>query len=588
MSHDFHPFMDWRFFHNHLRTKEKGKFHAFLEFALKIRPDPRIRRGMYLDFFGVSKKPFENTPDTDFLYPSPTHREALASFVYGIKEGKGFMMVAGDVGSGKTLLINALLAELGEEHIVVHIVNPTIGFEILFDYICSKAGISRQQYPNILEASDALKVRLLELNHAGRRLVLIVDEAHLLSDRALEEVRLLSNIEGKNVKLVQIILAGQTELSDKINRPELRQLKQRIVLSRSLTGLSQEETGEYIRHRLKIAGMPEGPAGELFDSSVVEAIHRASGGVPRVINHICDNTLLTAYAEGAKQVTPRMVKEVLADMESKSERILPASTTGITVLDEVSYRTSFLRKWLPDRVKQVSILDLAGRAALIIGGLILLFGAIGAITSSSRKQQQETPPVAAAPASIQETKAATPTPTPAPAAPPESAPIPPSVEAPAAKPEPMGTMLKFSTEHGRKITVSDMQTLSQIALQYYGMANATMLDILAAANPTIDNIDIVQAGQELMLPSLKAQELVAQDASGRYLVYYAAFRSPGMAEQYVENLKNEGHPSIITLMKIRGSLFHRLFLGPFDTKEQAEQAATSMNFPFIPLNALAP
>ena len=196
---------------------------------------------MYCQFYSFSAKPFENTPDPDFLFLSKNHREVLASLTYGITAGKGFMLVVGDVGTGKTTLIRALIKQIDPNFLIIHIINPKTNFKEIIHHICRKLEV----IPNglgELELADAIREQLITLGKGGIRLVLIIDEAHHLSREALEEIRLISNIESEKKKLIQIALVGQIELYRTLQHDNLRQLKQRIILSRSLVPLDKKET----------------------------------------------------------------------------------------------------------------------------------------------------------------------------------------------------------------------------------------------------------------------------------------------------------------------------------------------------------
>ena len=266
---------------------------------------------MYTDYYALNCKPFENTPDPRFLFLSTQHREVLSSLIYGIDSAKGFILVAGDIGTGKTTLIHCLLREISSSHIIINIVNPRSTFNDLVDNLSKRLGIESQGR-DALERSDNLCQALTAQDKAGKRVILIIDEAHLLSDEALEDIRLLSNIETDRRKLIQIILAGQTEIFQTLARESQKSLKQRIVLNRQLEPLDVKETEGYIRHRLKVAGND----GNLFSSHALNLIKKKSRGTPRVINQICDNALLIGYAMEARTIGAKIIQEVIKDMDS--------------------------------------------------------------------------------------------------------------------------------------------------------------------------------------------------------------------------------------------------------------------------------
>jgi len=230
---------------------------------------------MYRRYYNLSNKPFENTPDPLFLFLSKQHREVLSSLLYGIESAKGFILVSGDVGTGKTTIIRSLLKELNPRHIVINIINPRITFDDIFNHLVQMLGVTIEG-KNRLETIDMLRSKLETLNEEGRRAVIIIDEAHLLSKKSLEEIRLLSNIENNTIKLIQIVLVGQNEIHNLLDGETQKPLKQRIVINRQLNPLDKKETIEYILHRLKIVDRSH----QLFNDNALSLIWKVSGGTP--------------------------------------------------------------------------------------------------------------------------------------------------------------------------------------------------------------------------------------------------------------------------------------------------------------------
>lgn len=267
---------------------------------------------MYQKYFSLEGKPFTITPDPRFLFMSERHREALAHLVYGLGEGGGFVQLTGEVGTGKTTLCRCLLDQLPQEVDLALILNPRLTAFELVATICDELRIP---YP---EGTDSIKVlvdrlneHLLRTHAAGRRTVLIIDEAQNLSGDALEQVRLLTNLETADAKLLQIILIGQPELKEMLERRDMRQLAQRITARYHLLPLSPEETRAYIAHRLRVCGATR----PLFTRQAIEEIQRFTGGIPRLINVLCDRALLGAYVEERphvdRKVVQRAAREVL-------------------------------------------------------------------------------------------------------------------------------------------------------------------------------------------------------------------------------------------------------------------------------------
>jgi len=267
---------------------------------------------MYTTFFGLTEKPFDVTPDPRFLYLSPEHRETLATLIYGIQERRGFIVIVGEVGTGKTTLLNTLVDRLDERTKVAYVFNSDVTAEQLITNILIELGLVRT-YGTLYkgQAIDRLNHFAIEQLGRGCNVVLIVDEAQNLGHRAMENLRLLSNLETHTLKLIQIILSGQPELDTKLNDPELRQLAQRISLKRYITPLSEAETDEYIRHRLAIAGYK---GASLFDRRAQQLIWEYSGGVPRKINILCDNALLIAYGLKRHKIKEDVMAEAIKDL----------------------------------------------------------------------------------------------------------------------------------------------------------------------------------------------------------------------------------------------------------------------------------
>jgi len=274
---------------------------------------------MYLSFFGLNEKPFAITPDPRYLYLSERHAEALAHLLYGINESGGFIQLTGEVGTGKTTVVRTLLSRVPHHADVAVILNPRITpIEFLLT-ICEELGlaIAEADRDSAKQLVDALNRRLLAAHAEGRRVIVIVDEAQNLSAEVLEQVRLLTNLETPTQKLLQIILIGQPELRELLDRTELRQLAQRITGRYHLEPLSREETQGYVRHRLRVAGA----AGEIFTPGALSEVHRVSTGIPRVINVTCDRALLGAYTQETRGVTAALVR--LAAGEVYGRRFVP-------------------------------------------------------------------------------------------------------------------------------------------------------------------------------------------------------------------------------------------------------------------------
>lgn len=265
---------------------------------------------MYLQFYGLQDIPFSLTPDPRFLYFTTSHREVMANLHYGIQHGKGLIVVTGEVGTGKTTMLRAMLSRLDRSVLTSNIFNPGLTVPEFYEHLAADFDLGAYT-----SKSDLLMKlgRMLMMRHSrGLRTVVILDEAHGLSRELMEEVRLLLNFETYTEKQLQIILVGQPELRASLNRPELRQLKQRISLRCEIKPLKADEVSAYIRTRLKVAGATKL---DLFTANAIALIYRASEGIPRLINNICDNALLTGYATNAKLISSQIIAEVAESLD---------------------------------------------------------------------------------------------------------------------------------------------------------------------------------------------------------------------------------------------------------------------------------
>ena len=280
---------------------------------------------MYLSFYRLKEQPFNLTPDPRFLFLTAGHREALAQLVYGVEQGKGFIVLTGEVGTGKTTLLHALLQKLDPSTAVAYVYNSTLPFDGLLEYALEDFGLSARGTTQA-QRLFALNEFLIERRRKGLKTVLIIDEAQNLSPETLEQVRLLSNFETPTAKLLQILLVGQPELVKKLQLPELRQLRQRIGLRCVIGPLTQDETREYIRTRLHIAGARDL---HLFTDDAIRRIAAYAGGIPRVVSLVCDHCLLIGYADQERRIDRKIVDEAIRYLEDGERTpVSPARQPG--------------------------------------------------------------------------------------------------------------------------------------------------------------------------------------------------------------------------------------------------------------------
>jgi general secretion pathway protein A len=314
---------------------------------------------MYAPFFGLKHEPFSIAPDPRYLFMSERHREALAHLLYGVNGGGGFVLLSGEIGAGKTTVCRCFLEQIPRRCNVAYIFNPKLTVLELLESVCQEFGIPHPEVgrgesrATVKDYLDPINNFLLKTHAVGQNNVLIIDEAQMLSADVLEQLRLLTNLETNDRKLLQIILIGQPELRDMLARPELEQLAQRVIARYHLGAMTETETEAYIRHRLAVAGMKSTMP---FEAKAIRRIHQLSRGVPRRINLLCDRALLGAYADGKGQVDRRIVDKAAAE-------VFGTRTT------EAAPRTPRLARPVWMGLSLLGAAALAGIVALLVDGV---------------------------------------------------------------------------------------------------------------------------------------------------------------------------------------------------------------------------
>jgi MSHA biogenesis protein MshM len=271
---------------------------------------------MYLEYFKLNKLPFALTPNVDFYCQLNGHQQAYTTLIFSLRSGEGFIKIVGEVGSGKTLLCRKLLESLDDDFLTAYIPNPTLSPAELRMAFAREIGLMPNQLSDQHELLMLINNQLVNLNGMGKKVVLIIDEAQALSIEGLEALRLLTNLETKTHKLLQVVLFGQPELDEKINLPSLRQLKQRISFSYYLPNISREDLDVYLFHRLGTAGLNYGA---LFTKKARDILYSATNGIPRLINILCHKALLVAYGRGELTVDRNIMQRAIADTDSVRE-----------------------------------------------------------------------------------------------------------------------------------------------------------------------------------------------------------------------------------------------------------------------------
>ena len=305
---------------------------------------------MYKSFFELKDNPFNVNPDPRYLFLTKETEEALSGLMYGVQNRKGFVTLTGEVGTGKTTLINRLLDSLHERRVrTAFLFNSRINSEHLFDFILAEFGIpceSRVKSQQLMR----LNQWLLDRYRAGEIAVLIVDEAQNLSYPVLEEIRLLTNLETSTDKLLQIVLSGQPELEEKLKLPQLRQLRQRIMLRCKTTPLTKEQTHNYVAERLKIAGASGEP---IFSPKAVDTLHLYSLGIPRVVNLLCEHSLINAYVEHQRPIEAKIVEDVAHEFQL--DEVEPTAPEGSTRIDTDIFNSELFIQNLGEALSQFRV-----------------------------------------------------------------------------------------------------------------------------------------------------------------------------------------------------------------------------------------
>lgn len=531
--------------------------------------------------------PFTITPDPAYLYLSPRHQEALGHLLYGTGQYGGFVQLTGEVGTGKTTVVRTLLEQKLVDVDVAMIHNPSQNELQFVQSICDELGVAYDHANLTLKTLvDALNAHLLKVHAAGRRTVLIIDEAQNLPRDVLEQVRLLTNLETHKEKLLRIMLIGQPELAELLARPDLRQLASRITARYHLMPLSEPETGEYIRHRLHVAGSFE----DVFAPAAIREIHRAARGVPRLINILCDRSLLGAYAQGTRRVTPEIVRKAAAE------------SIGGTALEAGSPRKpAVLPAWLKWRPTLAQLEAALAVVALVIAGLLLYETFLKRIpnqpqatiaatepqktpepVSPAPQAAAEPPPASSAPAAARTDKAA-PATTPAPAAAQAGRP-----EAKAEKPKTPPAAAPPTKPPGKSSTPATTPAAAAATIPPTGAEATQPLPPLPA---NADLTTLLQSTQPLptvvsRLIRLWDRNIVIDKGANvcRELSVHGleCYKSNG---EWAD-LRNMNRPAVLSLTTGRGEVQHVLLRGLTATFATLDTARGTIGVPLDQLDAL--
>lgn len=524
---------------------------------------------MYTHKYGLNQRPFENTPDPQFLFLSNLHREVLYSLVYGIESAKGFILVSGDVGTGKTTLIYSLLQRIDSNHIVLHIINPHTNFDEIVFSLAWKMGVDPVNQ-NKLKLMDSIREKLISLDGEEKRIIIIIDEAHLLSEKSLEDIRLLSNIETEKRKLIQIVLVGQNELYDLLNQKNQRPLKQRIVINRKLAPFNKKDSIEYIAHRLKIADCQL----NLFTSQALGKIWQHSLGIPRIINHICDNALLIGLALDAERIGPEIIDEVIEDMQfgndgcdDKRKFDIPvhykwfavittlAVITWVVIIQiqtqtQTQTQTSVFQN--PDDAQRnihaakasIAVLpkNQAGEKDIVEKKSDTNFSGLNKNVKEDGDAHEKNKIIV----SEKRTKL---------------------LLKPITMPVNEALYLQAKTS-SRQTKIQPKEYLSSIANREYGISNETIIDMIHMANPEIKDVNKIFSGQKIVLPAIEKRDLIVKNNS-RFHIHYASFYNLARARKALDKLSEKNIISFYIPVNQGEKIVYRIYVGVFDKVDDA-------------------
>ncbi|HEY3303651.1 MAG TPA: AAA family ATPase [Candidatus Binatia bacterium] len=556
---------------------------------------------MYNDYFGFRETPFNVTPNPKYFYSNPTYQEAYAILLYGVRERKGFIVLTGEVGTGKTTLLRKLMNGPEENVKIIFFYNTTLGFEELISFACDELSL-----PVIgsgrLQKIQALNEFLIAQSRRGGTVVLLVDEAQNLTDDVLENLRLLSNLETSSEKLLQIVLVGQTELDAKLSQTQLRQVKQRVALHCRLDRLKDREVGPFINYRLRMAGF-EGD--DLFTADAVREVASYSKGIPRLINIICDNALLIGYATSAKKISGDMIREAAGDLQldDMDRRVgdggsFAAKTITKDGKNEDKKRSNAGEEPAVRRLRNIKPVLVGSFAASIllaflIGGVFfqpdfyawfsdVVFSpwkpakiqtTVRLETSGNSMEGAEDgkSPVAS------ETALASARPVEAAASSNNEAQGQQKAQRSSVGYSVQSTegMAGISDERrDRSVVIQRGNTISRIAGQIYGADRMVLgMDLLKEYNPRIEDLNWVFAGQQLSLPPLTRETLLRRQSDGSHHLILDSFFNAQEAAKLSQAVRLKGYAVAITPRKVFDNLMvHRVEIRGLKSLEDAYRA----------------
>jgi general secretion pathway protein A len=501
----------------------------------------------YWQYYGFSRMPFGEDSDREVFFRSETHKEALALMLYGIRERKGYIVIIGQQGMGKTTLIRQVMDQLDERTRVALISKShDLGFTFLKE-LMEKLGLRAK---GVTKGSmlHELYEFLIQCLKNGENIVVFLDDAHRMKDEIIEELRLMSNFQTSRTKLIQIVVAGEPELDRRLNSKHMRQIRQRIQILHRLLPLGQDESLQYIEHRLACAG---GSSGDVFTPEALASICKYAGGIPQNINTLCDQTLTLGAERSEKPISAGTVaaaRKTVAPLIRPSTPSHTIAGTGRSALRSpwlyaalaVAVTGVFLGSYFLDRADVQPVLN---QKASDAGEAARAQSPAGTQPPGLPSEKQETPPASLA------------------------------AEATGAdKQEPTD-----ANDPVKEVTVTEGATLTTIATRQYGFVNATILDRILESNPEIVNVDFIRAGSQVLLPQDAGEAKLLKRPDGSLSIHAATFMTYREAQDYLGKVGSDlGNADIVKKSVAPQKDWYRILVGSFGSREEARTALQSM------------
>jgi len=525
---------------------------------------------MYTEFYHLKEKPFELTPSSRFLYLGESHKKALDHLTYGVSERKGLILLTGEIGTGKTTMVHALLNDIDKNTQYIHLSNPLLSLGEFMDYLAFSAFKKKVHFKSKTDFLFEFEEFLRQCMQQQKNFILIIDEAQNLSFKLLEEVRLLSNMDFADEKLINIFLVGQPELNEKLSDPRCKPLLQRISSRYHIPPLGLNGTIDYMATRLQIAGREHGI--DIFSKSAIKAIHHYSKGYPRVINVLADNSLLLGYSKGKKKITTTMIKQCYEDMSLEGSRKKSKTSDSKKIRHVYSSR---YWKWAA-ALFCVMVIVAVGMSQIGQG----ILGRLSGLLPVSRQVPVDRVPIEQA----QEKKGINQKIIDLSSQNRVKQQLPSDVHTEEKEIKPVNLMQSEGSKEKRAIIrkrnenlfksfiAQPGDTVIQLAASVYSRTDEEVLNLIQKYNPEIKDINWIDVGQEIIFPPLSLL-----DQNPTFTVHIASFGPFKYARDLFQELLKEGHEVyIIPVYNTQKGKFFRVTLGNLKNREEAERFAATI------------